>query len=261
MNNSTPSPGSVTSFTVTYHFVPPEGSSPEAFALGIAQEHAVAPPLFEHGIVGNVVDVAEVSKKVFRTVITYHSTVRGFTIAQFTNLLSESIAQTLHLRIVTISLFGDEMPEPDVPASPEQQSTPFDPPASGLLPFDEYTWQGRTAELYKVEGSTGFTGITRTELIGKNGTRTAFDLRYFEIEAGGYSTFEKHLHEQVIIGVRGSGFLIKGHTRIPITPHDIGYIGPNVPHQLQNLSAGPFGFYCIVDHDRDEPQEVDVEDE
>ena len=142
--------------------------------------------------------------------------------------------------------------------SPENNSCA--PPASGVLSFDNFTWSDRVHEAYKQENGPGFTGITRTELLGKTGASTAFDLRYFEIEPGGYSSFEKHRHEHVIIGVRGNGILIKNRKQIPIHPHDIGYIGPMEPHQLQNLTDRPFGFYCIVDHHRDHPQPVDTDD-
>jgi ribulose-bisphosphate carboxylase large chain len=127
-----------------------------------------------------------------------------------------------------------------------------------VLAFDNYTWKGRNIEHYKPEGSAVFGGVHRIELAGKTGTNTAFDLRYFEIEPGGFSTLEKHVHEHVIIGVRGSGTLVKKNGRHTINPHDIAYVGPLEPHQLCNVTSEPFGFYCIVDHRRDRPQSLDV---
>lgn len=38
--------------------------------------------------------------------------------------------------------------------------------------------------------------------------------------------------------------------------YDVAYVGPGEQHQLRNREDEPFGFYCIVDHDRDRPQPV-----
>ena len=47
--------------------------------------------------------------------------------------------------------------------------------------------------------------ILRTELVGKNGESCKFHVRYFEVAPGGYSTLEKHVHEHVVIPLRGKG--------------------------------------------------------
>jgi ribulose-bisphosphate carboxylase large chain len=128
-----------------------------------------------------------------------------------------------------------------------------------ILPYlacDNYQWSGRCREEYKPEGTAAFANISRTELVGRAGEKTSFDLRYFEIGPGGYSSFEKHLHEHVIIGVRGQGTLSRNGEATRIRPNDIAYVAPLEPHQLRNEGAEPFGFYCIVDHERDRPQPV-----
>ncbi|MFQ5630545.1 MAG: RuBisCO large subunit C-terminal-like domain-containing protein, partial [bacterium] len=64
-----------------------------------------------------------------------------------------------------------------------------------LLPFQgDFTWKGRKASVYKATGDLYFQGVARQELIGRFGENTSFDLRYFEIEPGGYSSLEKHHH-------------------------------------------------------------------
>jgi ribulose-bisphosphate carboxylase large chain len=98
-----------------------------------------------------------------------------------------------------------------------------------------------------------FKSVTRHELIGKSGEKTRFDLRYFEIAPGGYSSLEKHIHEHVIIGARGTGHLLCGNDSFTLQVNDIAYVPPNEAHQLRNESDEPFGFYCIVDHERDKP--------
>jgi len=125
--------------------------------------------------------------------------------------------------------------------------------SSGVLKFRGFRWSGREPQDYKVDGDLDFRGIVRHELAGSFGEGTGFDLRYFEIEPGGYSSLEKHVHEHVIIGARGSGLLLAGDEEMAIEPNDVAYVAPLVVHQLRNPGGEPFGFYCIVDHERDRP--------
>jgi ribulose-bisphosphate carboxylase large chain len=118
---------------------------------------------------------------------------------------------------------------------------------------ENFKWSGRSVEEYKTDNDFDFSGINRQELIGKSGEKTSFDLRYFEIEPEGYSSLEKHVHEHVIIGVRGNGVLIKENSSFNIAVHDIAYVSPLEKHQLRNEGKEPFGFFCIVDHKRDKP--------
>lgn len=152
--------------------------------------------------------------------------------------------------------FGEELAAPAEPfvsacewGGAERRQTLHD-----LLPFDDFTWKGRKREAYKASGALPFSGVSRLELVGRHGEQTAFDVRYFEIEPGGYSSLEKHVHEHVIIGVRGRGVLIKNGREIPIGVHDIAYVGPLDVHQLRNPQVEPFGFFCIVDRERDRPR-------
>ncbi len=122
------------------------------------------------------------------------------------------------------------------------------------FPFEEgFQWRGRESSPYKDAGDLAFKGVRRVELIGKFGERSRCDLRYFEVQPGGYTSREKHLHIHTIIGARGDAVLSMGNRRLPFRQHDIAYIAPLEVHQLINESDEPFGFYCIVDHDRDRP--------
>ncbi len=118
----------------------------------------------------------------------------------------------------------------------------------------EFRWDGRAVAAYKTNGALPYREVARTELIGKAGERTAFDIRYFEIGPGGHSSLEKHLHTHVVIGARGRGVLQSGEQTVSLKPFDLAYVPPLEVHQLRNDSAEPFGFFCIVDHDRDPPQ-------
>ncbi|HLC17258.1 MAG TPA: RuBisCO large subunit C-terminal-like domain-containing protein [Thermodesulfovibrionia bacterium] len=116
-----------------------------------------------------------------------------------------------------------------------------------------FQWDGRKPEVYKHTEHMDFRSVKRHELIGKNREKTRFDLRYFEIAPGGYSSLEKHIHEHVIIGARGTGHLLCGNDSFILEVNDIAYVPPCETHQLRNESDEPFGFYCIVDHERDKP--------
>lgn len=117
-----------------------------------------------------------------------------------------------------------------------------------------FQWDGRPTSAYKTNGVLPFREVARTELIGRTGEQTAFDVRYFEIAPGGHSSLEKHLHTHVVIGARGQGVLSSGDQTIPLKPFDVAYVPPLEVHQLRNDATEPFGFFCIVDRERDTPQ-------
>ena len=120
-----------------------------------------------------------------------------------------------------------------------------------------FEWSDRPSSAYKdarnLAQDLAFKGVRRVELVGKFGERSPTDLRYFEIEPGGYSSMERHLHAHIVIGARGRGVLVLGERRETLAPMDVACIGPLEAHQLRNESSEPFGFFCIVDHDRDRP--------
>jgi ribulose-bisphosphate carboxylase large chain len=100
-------------------------------------------------------------------------------------------------------------------------------------------------------------GVTRMALIGDGGEATAFQLRYFEIAPGGFSSLEKHIHEHAVVVLRGRGEVRLGDALAEVAFGDVIYVAPNEVHQLRNLSATePFGFLCIVDAERDRPTVV-----
>ena len=120
-----------------------------------------------------------------------------------------------------------------------------------------FEWKDRPSSAYKVARTVAtdlaFKGVRRVELVGRFGERSRTDLRYFEIEPGGYSSLEKHVHTHIVIGARGRGVLVVEGRRETLAPMDVAWIGPLETHQLRNESSEPFGFFCIVDHDRDRP--------
>ncbi len=134
-----------------------------------------------------------------------------------------------------------------------------------------FTWKGIKTERYKSSGK-GWSDIVRQTLIGNHGETTKFHLRYFEIAPDGYSSFEMHKHEHVVIGIRGKGICIVRNPRSALlgeSPEateaektfeieflDTLHIQPDAPHQLRNPFNEPFGFFCIVNAKRDRPKIV-----
>jgi ribulose-bisphosphate carboxylase large chain len=116
-----------------------------------------------------------------------------------------------------------------------------------------FHWQDRTDRVYKAQIDLGFDGVRRVELVGKNGEQSDFDLRYFEIAPGGFTSLEKHLHTHVILCARGAGVLITDQERSELKAFDVAYVAPLEVHQLRNETTEPFGFFCVVDRERDRP--------
>jgi quercetin dioxygenase-like cupin family protein len=117
----------------------------------------------------------------------------------------------------------------------------------------DFRWEGVPVTEYK-SPADHWCGVARMVLAGKGGEQTAFQVRYFEIAPGGFSSLEHHTHEHVVVVLRG-----RGQVRLGGAVHDLGfgdgvYVAPHEVHQFRNPSATePFGFLCVVDARRDAP--------
>ncbi len=149
---------------------------------------------------------------------------------------------------------GESPQSPCVPPSPEER--PPSPRVRRLAHAPDWQWRGRTSTPYKDGGDESFRGVRRVELVGRFGERTGSDLRYFEVEPGGHTSHEKHVHTHIIIGARGEGRLVVEGEEVVIRPFDVAHIGPLEAHQLRNETEHPFGFFCVVDHERDRPMKA-----
>lgn len=131
-------------------------------------------------------------------------------------------------------------------------------PTSRVLHCDRSgcRWMGIEPEPYKTEAG-GWADITRWSLVGTRGESTRFHLRYFEIAPGGCSSLERHQHEHVVIAVRGHGEILLEDRWEPLHPGDVAYTAPGCVHQVRPVGDEPFGFFCIVDAERDRPVVLD----
>jgi quercetin dioxygenase-like cupin family protein len=122
------------------------------------------------------------------------------------------------------------------------------------FPFDpaSFRWDGITERAYKDEPGAArgmaWRGIARHTLV-----RGSFEVRYFEVAAGGFSSLEKHAHEHAVICVRGTGRALVGGAVHELRPFDLVRSAPWEPHRWVNAGDEPFGFLCTVDGGRDKP--------
>lgn len=116
---------------------------------------------------------------------------------------------------------------------------------------DGFRWEGVEHRPYKDEGAAPFRAISRQVLFGE--AALGCELRYFEMEAGGHSTLERHAHMHAVMILRGQGHVLLGEAVRAVAPFDLVTIPGGTWHQFRATRGGAFGFLCMVDHARDKP--------
>jgi len=115
-----------------------------------------------------------------------------------------------------------------------------------------FAWE-RVARLpYKEGDAAPFKAISRQTLFSD--PRLKGELRYFEIEPGGFSTLERHEHMHAVVILRGEGHCLIGDLVYALRPCDLITIDPWTWHQFRAGQGEVLGFLCLVDRDRDKPQ-------
>jgi len=128
---------------------------------------------------------------------------------------------------------------------------------------DAFAWDGIAAAGYTTQAEAegrGYRGVTRHILSGAQGEPSTFQVRYFQVEPGGYTRLERHEHIHSVTVIRGNGYAIVGDEVVPIKGLDHVYVPPMTLHQFVNDGDTPFGFLCIVDSVRDRPQPATSDD-
>jgi len=125
---------------------------------------------------------------------------------------------------------------------------------SKILHSDNYHWDTVPRKVYKTD-TNNFKDISRYSLLGEQEDEQAlnFQMRYFEIEPGGYSSLEYHRHPHSVIIIRGSGSVVLGDEVHPLHLHDVVFVSPETLHQFHADNGEKLGFICIVDRYRDRP--------
>jgi mannose-6-phosphate isomerase-like protein (cupin superfamily) len=119
-------------------------------------------------------------------------------------------------------------------------------------PAKDYRWEGVTRMPYKEDGAAPFRAISR-QILHADPSLDG-ELRYFEMDAGGYSTLERHEHVHGVMILRGRGQCLLGDKVHDVGPHDLVSIPPWTWHQFRANRNEPLGFICLVNTRRDKPQ-------
>jgi quercetin dioxygenase-like cupin family protein len=117
--------------------------------------------------------------------------------------------------------------------------------------YQEGSWKDVDVDVYKDEPGT-WMAVTRR--VFEPESNTLFDTRYFEVAAGGYTSFEKHQHEHMVVVLRGRGRVRLGDDWHDIAPFDVIRVESSTPHQFTATEKETLGILCIVNRDRDRPE-------
>lgn len=119
--------------------------------------------------------------------------------------------------------------------------------------FKDWNWDGVPVRAYKANPA-GADGVTRQTL--SEGVNGDFELRYFEVEPGGYTSHEIHQHEHLVVAVRGCGTVLLGTEWHEVGTFDVVHVPSHTPHQFRCKGTEPFGILCVVDRVRDRPTHI-----
>jgi quercetin dioxygenase-like cupin family protein len=117
---------------------------------------------------------------------------------------------------------------------------------------EDYRWEGVAYLPYKEDGTAPFKAISRQVLFHE--PDLGCELRYFEMDAGGFSTLERHEHKHAVMILRGRGQCLVGEDVRMVKPFDLVTIPAWTWHQFRATAGEPFGFMCMVNAERDKPQ-------
>lgn len=128
----------------------------------------------------------------------------------------------------------------------------LDPPSHLLRAFQPgFRWDGVSRMPYKEEGAAPFRAIARQVLFAD--PALGCELRYFEMEPGGYSTLERHEHVHAVMVLRGHGRCLLGQEVRELAPFDLVSVPPWTWHQFRATRGEALGFLCMVNASRDKP--------
>ena len=117
---------------------------------------------------------------------------------------------------------------------------------------DGFRWEDVATLAYKQEGSAPFRDISRQVLF--EAPELGCQLRYFEMQPGGYSTLERHQHVHAVMILRGHGECLLDGAVHRVKPRDLVTIPPMTWHQFRADDGEAMGFLCMVNQMRDKPQ-------
>src|SRR3954447_14858726 len=123
---------------------------------------------------------------------------------------------------------------------------------------DAFRWEAVAHQPYKQDGSAPFKDISRQVLFHED--TLGCELRYFEMDASGYSTLERHEHAHAVMILRGKGECLVGDEVRTVSQFDLVSIPAWQWHQFRATAGEALGFLCMVNLLRDRPQLPTEED-
>lgn len=118
---------------------------------------------------------------------------------------------------------------------------------------EPHRWHNVEELIYKDEdGTASFKDVTRRVLFGED-HQDGMEVRYFEVDAGGHTTLEKHEHTHLVIPIKGKGACLVGDEVLQLAIHDLVYVPSWEWHQYRAADDEPLGFLCLVKIERDRP--------
>jgi quercetin dioxygenase-like cupin family protein len=115
-----------------------------------------------------------------------------------------------------------------------------------------FRWDAVAHQPYKQDGPAPFKDISRQVLFHEDAL--GCEMRYFEMDAGGYSTLERHEHAHAVMILRGCGDCLVGDEVRTVKPFDLVSIPGWQWHQFRATAGEPLGFLCMVNVQRDRPR-------
>src|ERR1700739_1352655 len=115
-----------------------------------------------------------------------------------------------------------------------------------------FRWEAVAHQPYKEEVGAPFKDISRQVLFHQD--NLGCELRYFEMDAGGYSTLERHEHAHAVMILRGQGSCLVGEEVRAVKQFDLVTIPSWTWHQFRATGGESLGFLCMVNVVRDKPQ-------
>ena len=125
-------------------------------------------------------------------------------------------------------------------------------PALVRASLNGYRWEDVPHLPYKEDGSALFKAVSRQVLFAE--PAIGCELRYFEVQPGGYSSLERHEHVHAVMILRGRGLCLIGEDVTEVKPHDLVTVPGWTWHQFRAIGTEPLGFLCLVNQVRDKPQ-------
>ena len=113
----------------------------------------------------------------------------------------------------------------------------------------KFDWEDVRREPYTGDGAVGGTKLS---IIGPQEGAHNFTFRYYEVEPGGRTSFDRHTHDHGVLIVKGKARVLIGGEKKEVGFGDVIYIGPNEPHQFESIGDEALGCFCVAS-----PKEVD----